>query len=234
MPAKEMSFPDAGKKSSYARQVEQSSLEGGFAYVPVPGPEGPRGPKGDTGPKGDPGPEGPKGPQGPQGKAGQDGKSYSSKSGQAPGWARYISAENSEAKLGATRGDDGWVTLNFKTKTLTPKWMPEKVNALFNNETRRIATKELKLGTHIQITYDFEVTTFVANTEIWARSFFPQTKYAYTSFVAQLKYPHVYDLSVTHTLTLDSDADKMSGIIPQLRTDMDSLAKLKSLTISVY
>lgn len=236
MPSKPMPFPDNSKKSSYARQVEMLATEQNHealapTFISVPGPEGPRGPKGDTGPKGEPGKDG---APGKPGKDGKDGKSLTTRSGQSPGWASYKEIQPIQNRTGATKGEDGWVAIHFKGNATKPSFLPLGVNGLFNNETKRISAKELKIGSQIQITYNFEIESFVANTEVWCRSIFAQTKNSFTSFVAQLKYPHIYEMSVTHTLTVQNEADRIAGIVPQVRTDMDALCVLKSLTISVY
>jgi hypothetical protein len=112
-------------------------------------------------------------------------------------------------------------------------YLPENGVALYNPETKRINFKGLKIGTQVQITYGFSVETFSSNTEVWFRSFCPNSLADTTSFVGLFKYQHTYDLSVTHNIFLDKEEDKISGIVPQIRTDLDALAKLKTLHISV-
>jgi hypothetical protein len=48
-----------------------------------------------------------------------------------------------------------------------------------------------------------------------------------------LKYQYTYEMSVTQSVFIETESDKASGAIPQLRTDMDALARLKSIHISV-
>lgn len=239
--SKSMDFPGA-KKSSYAAQVEQTQSspyqENTLSFLPVPGPQGPQGPPGRDGIDGSVGPEGPQGQigqKGDTGQKGQDGKTFLPNYGQPPGWAKYISDNSKPTKTGASFGEDGWVSLvlgNVSRETVE-KYLPENSKGLYGKETKRINLKGLELGTQLQITYDFEITTYSSNTEVWFRSFFPESKAEVISFVASLKYQYSYDLSVTQNLFLNSDADKISGIVPQVRTDMDSIVILKSIAVSV-
>ena len=48
-----------------------------------------------------------------------------------------------------------------------------------------------------------------------------------------LKYQYTYEMSVTQAVFIENESDKTSGAVPQLRTDMDALARLKSIHISV-
>jgi hypothetical protein len=205
--------------------------------VPVPGPPGERGPAGKDGKpgaKGDTGPQGEKGPKGDKGVPGKDGKSLLTTYLQNPGWASYSNKTPPTINLGATRGIDGWVSLYIdKDQKDENTYLPEKGVALYNPEAKRINLKGLALGSQIEITYSFSVETFYANTEVWFRSLFPTTMEDSTSFVGLFKYQHTYDLVVTHNIFLDKDANKSSGIVPQIRTDLDAIAKLKTIYISV-
>lgn len=237
--SKNMDFP---KKSGYAAKVAQqsevSSEQPSSNFLPVPGPQGPKGPKGDPGRKGDEGPKGPKGDAGAPGKDGKDGKDaedFSPVYKQKPGWAKYVSKSPDNQKLGATKGDDGWVSfyIDEYDKETTEKFLPENATSLYGTSIRKINLRELKVGSQIRVTYHYELTTFSNNTEVWARSLFKQTGREYANFVASLKYQHTYDLMVCHDIYLESEKDRGSGIVPQLRTDMESYAILKSITISV-
>jgi hypothetical protein len=235
-----MDFP-TNNKSSYASKVESSKSfpEEGPFYA-VPGPQGERGPKGETGSKGSPGApgkdgvDGKPGPKGEKGPAGKDGKSYETAYGQDPGWASYIDGKSFEINLGASQGTDGWVNM-FMSKNLISEeqFLPKDGVSLYSPETRYINLKGLKVGTQVQITYTFLITTFQSNTEVWMRSYFPNIEYEVTSFVASLKYQHEYLLSETHNIFIGGEDEKRAGIIPQIRTDLDALAKLKSIHISV-
>ena len=66
------------------------------------------------------------------------------------------------------------------------------------------------------------------------RSNFITSKEYVSSFVATLKYQYTYELNTTHHLFLDKDINKVSGIVPQIRTDMDATCKIKSIYISVF
>lgn len=227
-----MDFP----KSNYAAAVSSSRQQESPNYIAVPGPEGPQGKTGPKGEKGDPGESivGPKGDKGVPGQSGKDGKSYFPSYGQNSGWAKYLDQSGTMIQIGASKGIDGWVNFWVDGKQSLELYLPEDSVSLYIAEARRINTKGLKLGAQLQITYDFEVTTMSANTELWCRSLFPDSKTSVTSFVASLKYQHVYDLTVTHNLTIENNTDKVSGIIPQLRSDLDAIVKIKSIYISVY
>jgi len=223
-------FPGS-RKTNYADQVQQSQEIGSIdssLYIPVQGPQGPAGPRGLDG---QPGPQGPIGLQGERGPAGKDGKSLF-----ADGWANYDNRNPINFSLGATRGDDGWVDVYVDSlgKGTNEKYLPKDNISLYNPETRRINLKHLDIGSQLRITYTFDLSTYGNNTEVWARSYFPDTGKAVTSFVANLKYQYDYELSTTHLLYLDDSVDKSSGIVPQLRADLDSMAVLKSIYISTF
>lgn len=233
--SKSMNFPG---ESSYAKQVKQSQESGSgipISYIPVPGPQGPLGSPGRDGPVGPRGTKGDAGPQGIQGPQGPEGKSSTPIYGQKIGWANYDNSNLVSLKLGADCGEDGWVSFyvdGLGNKTIED-FLPENNTSLYNPETRRINFKHLKVGTQIQIVYNFKVTTFSNNTEVWARSYFPDSGDEVMSFVASLKYQYTYDLSTSHNLYIDKELNKVSGIVPQLRTDMNAMAEIKSIYISV-
>jgi hypothetical protein len=238
--SKNMDFP-VNKKTGYAAQVEQSQLQpesSSIGFLPVPGPQGPQGPKGERGPAGkdgEPGPAGKDGSKGLQGPPGKDGKSYFPKYGQSHGWGYYESEKEQVFKLGVSRGEDGWVSVYLDEKTIKPYevYLPEGEISLYNEHSRKINLRNLKVGSQLQITYSFEITTFSNNTEVWFRSVFRGGESGVTSFVANLKYQYTYDLTATHNMVIKSEKDRDSGIIPQIMSDLDSLAKLKNIYISV-
>jgi hypothetical protein len=234
--SKSMDFP-VSNKNNYASKVQESQVLFESAtpnYIPVPGPPGENGQPGKDGKPGPEGPAGPKGEKGDPGKPGKDGKSLITTYDQNPGWGSYSDKKSSVVKLGATRGVDGWVNLYIsKDQIAEDRFLPESGVALYNPETKRINLKGLKIGSQIEITYSFAIETFYSNTEIWFRSFFPGSLAETTSFVGLLKYQHDYDLSVTHNIFLEKESDKISGIVPQIRTDLDAAARLKTIHISV-
>lgn len=238
--SKSMDFP-LNKKPGYASKVQQSDPElvAGANYIPVIGPQGPEGPagqKGEKGDRGDKGERGEPGPQGPKGEPGKDAESFLPPYGQKPGWAKYTNAEIKEFRLGATRGEDGWVTffVDPTRKTSIEDYLPEGNVSLYSGETHRINLKHLKLGTQVRVTYEFDVTTFTNNTELWCRSYFPDTGNETTTFVSLLKYQYEYPLSETHTFVISDEIDRSSGVIAQLRADMDCTVKVKSISVSVF
>jgi hypothetical protein len=236
-----MDFP-VNKKAGYAAQVQQAQLQPADVsglYLPIPGPQGPQGPKGEPGTRGkdgEPGKPGKPGERGPQGLPGKDGKSYMPKYGQAAGWALYEDLNGKTFKLGFSNGVDGWVSvfLDPKSLVLHEKYLPEGEISLYNSNSRKINLRHLNLGSQVKITYTFEVTTFHNNTEVWFRSLFPGSEESITSFVANLKYQYTYELSVTHNLFIKTEQDRSSGIIPQIRSDLDSVGKLKNIYVSVF
>jgi len=233
--SKSMDFP-VSNKITYASKVELSKpVSDNNVFIPVPGPKGDPGPPGKNGIDGKDGKPGPKGDRGYPGKNGKDGKSYETSYGQEPGWASYHNLDTSVVKLGAEKGSDGWVSLFIgKNNISEERYLPKNGVSLYNLETRTVNLKGLKIGSQVQITYDFLITTTHSNTEVWLRSYFLNSGYEVTSFVATLKYQHEYLLSETHNIYLSGESDRKSGIIPQIRTDMDCFANLKSIHISVH
>ncbi len=234
--SKSTSFPG---ESSYAKQVKQAqqlNQDSNNIYIPVPGPIGPMGNPGKDGlpgPKGDTGEQGPKGEKGDPGK---NGKSALGVYGQQIGWASYASKKNNDFKLGADKGIDGWVDVfvDGLGKTSNERYLPENNVSLYNAQTRRINLKHLEIGTQLLITYNCTISTMMNNTEVWCRSYFPNTKKEHISFVAFLKYQYTYDISITQNICITEEQDISSGIVPQFRSDLDSILNLRSINISVF
>lgn len=237
--AENVEFPIVRKKPSpYEKDHKPSqdfSTPEGPQYIAVPGPAGPQGPKGEKGERGEEGKEGPMGPSGPKGAPGKDGASYLPVYGQKTGWARYANKNLEQIALGANRGKDGWVSfyIDAKGKETREEFLPQQSVSLYNTEAKRINTKSLQIGTRIAVTYDFDVSTLSANTEIWLQSIFPTSGKAYTSFVAMLKYEYDYSFTVTQHLTIDNEADRVDGIVPKMRSDNNCIFVPRSITISV-
>ena len=233
--SKSMDFP-GGKKSSYAAQVEQSQAspyqDNSLSFVPVPGPEGPPGPAGKNGSQG---PEGKVGPQGPPGPSGKDGKSSISASGQQPGWASYTNTIEKPTKLGISEGDDGWVTLilDTKDKTQNEKYLPKGCTSLWNSHQRALNFHGIKEGSQVSVTYNFELTTYTNNTEIWLRTYFASNDQEFVQFVGSLKYQNTYSLSVTQNIFIEDQAMWGNGAVPQIRTDFDASVIFNSVYVSV-
>jgi hypothetical protein len=233
-----MDFPVS--KKAYASKVDQSQgIQQEPSFLPVPGPQGPEGKPGAPGKDGQRGPQGPQGDRGDKGepgKPGKDGKSYFPVYQQNAGWAIYFDKNERQIKLGADMGEDGWVNIfvDGLGSGTNEKYLPKDSVSLYNPNTRKVNLKGLQLGSQLNLVYNFEVTTFTANTEVWARSLFSNSKESTTSFVANLKYDYTYELSVSHNVFLTSEADKIAGIVPQLRSDHTSIATLKSIAISVH
>lgn len=246
--AKKMDFPVANKKPSYAELKNSSETEELDYFVPYPatlkgdpgerGPEGPQGPKGDRGPAGPIGPEGKqgeKGLRGDKGKDGKDGVSYISPSGQYPGWAHYASKTPRSINVGATNGDDGWVSFFIDTENIyiNEEYLPPESTALWNIYTKKLNFRTLKLGSKVEIRYDFTLETMANNSEVWIRTLFDSTNSSVTGYVGNLKYQYEYDISYLQTVFVDQNVIKSSGGIPQIRIDNNGIFTLKGIYISV-
>jgi hypothetical protein len=234
--SKNVDFPSS-KKSDYASKVKDLDQPSAIAsYIPVPGPQGPPGPQGKPGSDGPPGKEGKAGAKGAAGAPGKDGKSYFPVYEQKAGWATYYGKDQKPFSTGATKGEDGWVSLflNKKGPETQELYLPEGGSSLYNFDSRKINLRNLQVGSQLKITYNFEITTMLNNTEVWIRSIFANTEKSYTSFVASLKYQYDYEFSISHEMQISSEFEKSQGIIPQVRTDLDAIVNLKSINISVH
>jgi hypothetical protein len=237
--SKNMDFP-ISKKSSYSQLTQQAQpVENSISYIPVPGPQGPKGDpgsagvRGERGERGEKGDAGPKGDPGKNGKDGKDGKTYLPVYEQDTGWAKYGNSNTEQTRLGATRGQDGWVSFMVDRKPSNEKYLPRDSVSLYGGDTKRINLKGIKVGSRLDVTYTFEVETLSSNTELWCRTYFPGTDREITTLMGILKYQYTYEMSVTQSIFVESESDKNSGAVPQLRTDMDALARLKTIHISV-
>jgi hypothetical protein len=239
--SKSMDFPSA-KKSSYAAQVEQSQAspyqENTLSFLPVPGPQGQPGPPGRDGrdgEKGEQGFTGNIGPQGDRGLKGADGLSNLSSSGQQAGWASYTNTITKPTKLGISEGDDGWVTLmlDTKDKTQDETYLPKGCTSLWNSHQRALNFHGIKQGSQIFVTYNFELTTYSANTEVWLRTYFASNDQEFVQLVGSFKYQNTYNLSTTQQIFIENQAMWGNGAVPQIRTDFDSSVIFNSVYVSV-
>jgi hypothetical protein len=239
--SKSMDFPGA-KKSSYAAQVEQSQAstyqENTLSFLPVPGPQGPQGPAGRDGKDGLPGPIGPegqKGQKGEKGATGQNGLSSLSSSGQQAGWASYTNTIDKPTKLGISQGDDGWVTLllDTKDKSQNEKYLPEGCTSLWNSHQRALNFHGIKEGSQVFVTYNFELTTYTSNTEVWLRTYFASNDQEFVQLVGSFKYQGTYNLSTTQQIFIENASMWGNGAVPQIRTDFDSSVIFNSVYVSV-
>jgi hypothetical protein len=241
--AKSMDFPDVSKKKKYSEAV-QGTQELNTQYIAVPGIQGekgetgPKGEKGDQGIQGLKGDKGDRGPEGPQGQRGEPGKGaegYDSVSGQYPGWAYYSNKNLSEVRLGPERGDDGWVSINFMKdeETSNEIYMPIGANTLWNNESKNFNFKALKIGAKVDVRYDFTITTYMNNTEVWARLFIPDYSKSPIGYVSTLKYQYSYDMSYNQTIYLDAQRIKTLGGAIQFRADNESNIVINGIYIAV-
>ena len=239
--SKSMDFP-SGKKSSYAAQVEQSQAtyapDNTLSFLPVPGPVGPQGPAGRDGRDGKQGPEGPEGKAGAKGApgpAGKDGLSSLSSSGQQAGWASYTNVIDKPLKLGISQGDDGWVTLvlDTKDKKQNETYLPKGCTSLWNSHQRALNFHGIKEGSQVFVTYNFELTTYTPNTEVWLRTYFKSKDKEFVQLIGSFKYQGTYALSATQQIFIEDASMWGNGAIPQIRTDFDSSVIFNSVYVSV-
>jgi hypothetical protein len=239
--SKSMDFPGA-KKSSYAAQVEQSQAspyqENTLSFLPVPGPTGPQGPAGKNGIDGKEGPQGPEGKPGPKGSAGPNGKdglSSLSSSGQQAGWASYTNVIDKPIKLGISQGDDGWVTLilDTKDKEQNEKYLPKGCTSLWNSHQRALNFHGIKEGSQVFITYNFELTTYTSNTEVWLRTYFARKDKEFVQLIGSFKYQGTYVFSTTQQIFIEDTYMWGNGAVPQIRTDFDASIIFNSVYVSV-
>lgn len=235
--SRSMDFPSS-KKSSYAAQVvetQSTNTDVLINYVPVPGPMGPQGQQGIPGPQGPAGKDGMPGPKGERGNPGKDGQSSLSSSGQQAGWAAYFNENRKEIRLGADKGEDGWVNVwvDSKGQNTNETYLPKGAVSLWNEHSRQLNFKGLKMGSQVFITYNFELTTYSNNTEVWIRTLFPKSTTEISQFVASLKYQYVYNMYVTQHFFIEDMSMWNSGAVPQIRTDYDSSVSMNSIYVSV-
>ena len=243
--AKSMEPPQPLRKKNYLDAVKSSTTqEPDKQYIAVPGLQGETGltgAKGDKGDKGDTGPQGPKGdqgrpgPQGERGEPGKGGEGYDSPSGQYPGWAYYKNGSDKVTILGPQRGDDGWVSINFKPtlELSNQEYIMKNHNPLWLSDMGIFNFKALKLGAKVDIRYDFTITTESNYTELWLRTFNEKYLNSPTSYVANLKYQYSYDMSFFQTVYIDDQRIRGYGAKPQARTDSESTLWLKGIYLSV-
>lgn len=239
--SKSMNFPGA-KKSSYAAQVEQSQAtyapDNTLSFLPVPGPVGPQGNAGRDGRDGKEGPQGPEGkagPKGASGSGGKDGISSLSSSGQQSGWASYTNVIDKPTKLGISQGDDGWVTLllDTKDKTQNETYLPKGCTSLWNSHQRALNFHGIKEGSQVFVTYNFELTTYTPNTEVWLRTYFKSKDREFVQLVGSFKYQGTYVLSATQQIFIEDASMWGNGAVPQIRTDFDASIIFNSVYVSV-
>lgn len=235
--SKSMDFPSS-KKSSYAAQVvetQHTNTDVLINYVPVPGPMGPQGPQGQPGPQGPAGKDGISGPKGERGLPGKDGESSLSSSGQQSGWAAYFNENRKEIRLGADKGEDGWVSIwvDSKGANTNELYLPKNSTSLWNENQRMLNFHGIKKGSQIFVTYNFELTTYSNNTEVWIRTLFPKSLKEIPQFVASLKYQYTYNMYVTQHFFIEDQTIWQHGAIPQIRTDYDSSILMNSIYVSV-
>lgn len=229
-----MNFPSSSKKK-YSDNTQNSLQIDPQMYIAVPGPQGEPGPRGPKGEIGNTGPQGPKGDRGESGKDGIDGKNILSPSEQNIGWALYDNLNRHEFRLGANKGSDGWVSffVDGLGKNTNENFLPKESVGLWTPVARKINFKTLNIGAIITVRYNIILTTLSNNTEVWFRTLCYNEDTSPTTYLGTLKYQFEYDISMEHTLFLEDRSMQISGGIPQIRTDHDSIAVIKSIIISV-
>lgn len=233
------------KKSNYADQVNQlQTQENTLSFLPVPGPQGPQGPKGEKGEqgqKGDPGEKGETGKPGKDGAPGKDGKngingkSVLSPSEQQIGWAYYENKQIKQTKTGIDQGVDGWVSLiitELGPKT-NEKFLPKESVSLWNEHTKKINLRTLEIGSIVTICYNIVLTTYSNNTEVWFKTLLQDEEMSPVSYVGNLKYQYDYEFSIQQSFFINDQQYRNFGAIPQIRTDNQCEAAIKSIFIHV-
>jgi hypothetical protein len=220
------------------QQEQQKQLETTVIHQIQQGPPGPPGPRGEKGDKGDMGPQGPKGDSGNRGEPGKDGKNGVdgiSLSGQMPGWAMYKNSRSDLTSLGITEGDNGWVNLfllSDKTNSVN-QFLPKGDKTDFwSDSSRSLNFIPIKPGAKVEILYEVELTTYSSNTDVWIRTYFPNTDDSHQIFVGCFKYQGTYNISIPQTIYMSNAKYKVMAK-PQMRTDMNAEVILKSITIAV-
>ena len=120
--------------------------------------------------------------------------------------------------------------LNVKT---IETYLPNKSVSLLNLTARNINLKTLKVGSKVDIRYDFSLETYASNTEVWIRTLLKDEDASPTGYVGLLKYQYSYDISYSQTIFINSDKIKNYGGQPQIRTDNESSFILKGIYVSV-
>ena len=236
--AKSMDFPQKKKYLETIQEVKTTE------YIAVPGiqgekgergPVGPQGPQGEKGERGEKGPQGTQGPKGEKGDPGKGAEGYDSPSGQYPGWAYYAGSETGVFRVGPERGEDGWVSffLDIDDSQTIETYLPNKSVSLLSQVSKNINLKTLKVGSKVEVRYDFSLETYSNNTEVWIRTLLKDEGLSPIGYVGLLKYQYEYDLSYSQTLFINSDKIKNSGGIPQIRTDNEGSFVLKGIYIAV-
>jgi hypothetical protein len=237
--ATNMDFPS--KKKKYNETVEQTKFT---EYIAVPGiqgekgetgPQGRQGPQGEKGDRGEKGPQGPQGPKGEKGDPGKGAEGYDSPSGQYPGWAYYAGSKTGIHRVGPERGEDGWVSffLDIDQDQTIETYLPNKSVSLLNQVAKNINLKTLKVGSKVEVRYDFSLETYSNNTEVWIRTLLKDEELSPIGYVGLLKYQYQYDLSYSQTIFITSDKVRNSGGTPQIRTDNEGSFVLKGIYIAV-
>ena len=121
-------------------------------------------------------------------------------------------------------------TFNIKNNET---FLPKGCVSLWNTHSQLLNFKGLEVGAQVFITYNFELTTFLSNTEAWIRTFFKSEDIAFTQLIGSLKYQNVYDFSITQHIFVEDKGIWSAGATPQMRTDFDSSVTLNSIYVSV-
>ena len=146
-----------------------------------------------------------------------------------------LSKNKKPLNLGVSYGDEGWVSLwvDSKGKDTNERYLPEGCTSLWNSHQRALNFHGIKEGSQVSVTYNFELTTYTSNTEIWLRTYFASNDQEFVQFVGSLKYQNTYSLSVTQNIFIEDQAMWGNGAVPQIRTDFDSSVIFNSVYVSV-
>ena len=93
--------------------------------------------------------------------------------------------------------------------------------------------KGVNIGAQVFVTYNFELTTFNPNTEVWLRTYFASNDQEFVQLVGYFKYQGTYNLSTTQQIFIENQAMWGNGAVPQIRTDFDASVIFNSVYVSV-
>ena len=125
------------------------------------------------------------------------------------------------------------IQLKLKDKLQNETYIPKGCTSLWNSHQRALNFHGVKEGSQIFVTYNFELTTYTPNTEVWLRTYFTKKNQEFVQFVGSLKYQNAYNLSVTQNIFIEDRDMWASGAVPQIRTDFDASVILNSVYVSV-
>jgi len=114
-----------------------------------------------------------------------------------------------------------------------PKGQKGEKGLTGQNGLSSLSSSGQQAGSQVFITYNFELTTYTSNTEVWLRTYFASKGREFVQLVGSLKYQNTYNLSVTQQIFIEDQNMWGSGAVPQIRTDFDASVIFNSVYVSV-